>query len=92
MRLMGGESGTGYEYGRLEIFMHGFWSNICSRTVFSPDSTRAACQELGFDGGAALQFPQAFRFGTLNRVCCLPHCGLLEHDHICSCVHSFVCI
>eukprot|EP00892_Ulva_mutabilis_P006138 jgi/Ulvmu1/3897/UM018_0119.1 len=56
LRLQGGESGPGYEYGRLEVFLRGFWSTICDRSGFTPDAAVLACSLLGFDGGAALRF------------------------------------
>jgi len=62
LRLMGGEAGSAFEYGRLEIFLRGFWSNVCSTEVFTPDSAAVACRALGYDGGASLQFPQPFQF------------------------------
>lgn len=60
LRLQGGEAGPSYEYGRLEIFLRGFWSNICSLDTFTPDSARVACAALGFGGGASLIFPTPF--------------------------------
>jgi len=51
---MDGQSGSGYEYGRLEIFRRGFWGNICPS--FTPDAAVVACRILGYDGGAHLQF------------------------------------
>ena len=71
LRLQGGEAGPSYEYGRLEIFLRGFWSNICSVEAFTPDSARVACSALGFDGGASLNFPTAF-FG--DNVVRFPRC------------------
>lgn len=58
---MDGSSGPGYEYGRLEIFVRGFWSTICDNSGFTPDSALVACRALGYDGGAALK---------LGAVCC----------------------
>jgi len=51
-----GDSGPGYEYGRLEIFLRGFWSTVCDEEGFTPNSAAVACRILGFDGGAALRF------------------------------------
>ena len=59
-RLVGGGSGPGYEYGRLEVFLRGFWSNVCNVDGFTPDSAQVACAALGFGGGASLQFFQPF--------------------------------
>eukprot|EP00892_Ulva_mutabilis_P005579 jgi/Ulvmu1/3393/UM016_0009.1 len=56
LRLAEGDSGPGYEYGRLEIFVRGFWSTICDQLGFTPDTALLACSLLGFDGGAALRF------------------------------------
>eukprot|EP00892_Ulva_mutabilis_P005582 jgi/Ulvmu1/3396/UM016_0012.1 len=56
LRLQDGDSGPGYEYGRLEIFLRGFWSTICDNSGFTPDTAVLACSLLGFDGGAALRF------------------------------------
>ena len=56
LRLMDGQVGTSFEYGRLEFFLRGFWSNICDNANFSPDSAMVACSLLGYDGGAALKF------------------------------------
>lgn len=56
LRLMDGEAGPGYEFGRLEIFLNGFWSTICDTESFTPDSAQVACRALGYEGGAALEF------------------------------------
>ena len=69
MRLQGGEAGPSYEYGRLEIFLRGFWNNICSTEAFTPDSARVACSALGFDGGASLWFPRPFSSDNLVGTC-----------------------
>ena len=58
LRLMEGASGPGYQYGRLEILLRGFWNTVCDREGFTPDSAQVACKALGFDGGAALEFRQ----------------------------------
>ena len=55
-RLADGNTGQQYAYGRLEVFLRGFWSNICSSGQFTPDSAQVACRSLGYDGGAALRF------------------------------------
>eukprot|EP00892_Ulva_mutabilis_P004965 jgi/Ulvmu1/2840/UM144_0005.1 len=60
LRLMDGHAGPAYEYGRLEIFLRGFWSTICDTESFTPDSAQVACRLLGYDGGAALKFLTAF--------------------------------
>lgn len=57
---MGGSSGPGFEYGRLEIFARGFWSNVCRAGRFTPDAAQVACRALGYDGGAALRFIQPY--------------------------------
>lgn len=49
-----------FEYGRLEIFERGFWSNICSNGRFTPEAAQVACRALGYDGGAPLRFTQAY--------------------------------
>lgn len=49
-----------YEYGRLEIFARGFWSNVCNNDRFTPDAAQVACRALGYDGGAALRFTQPY--------------------------------
>ena len=59
-RLMGGTSGDGYEYGRLEIFARGFWSNVCNSGRFTPAAAQVACRALGYDGGASLRFTQPY--------------------------------
>ena len=59
-RLGDGSAGPGYEYGRLEIFERGFWSNVCNNDRFTPDSAHVACRALGYDGGASLRFTQAY--------------------------------
>lgn len=60
LRLMDGQEGASFEYGHLEIFLRGFWSNICDNSNFSPDSASVACRLLGYDGGAALKFQATF--------------------------------
>ena len=59
-RIVDGAAGPGYEYGRLEIFDSGFWSNVCNNDRFTPDSAQVACKAFGYDGGAALRFTQSF--------------------------------
>lgn len=61
LRLMDGEAGPGYEYGRLEIFLRGFWSNICDSNGFTPQSARVACTILGYDGGASLDVGEVWQ-------------------------------
>lgn len=60
LRLEDGAAGAMFEYGRLEIFLRGFWSNICDVEAFSPDSAQVACRVLGYDGGSALKFRVPF--------------------------------
>ena len=69
LRLMEGGAGAGFEFGRLEIFLRGFWSNICSGVSesFTQDSAQVACRLLGFDGGASVVFRQPF-IATKNPV------------------------
>eukprot|EP00892_Ulva_mutabilis_P012290 jgi/Ulvmu1/9433/UM051_0061.1 len=57
VRLMESTAGAGFEYGRLEVFIRGFWSGICDTESITPDSAQVACRDLGFDGGASLRFP-----------------------------------
>lgn len=49
-----------WEYGRLEIFVNGFWSNVCSSGRFTPDAAQVACRAVGYDGGAVLRFTQPY--------------------------------
>ena len=63
-RLSKGASGPGYEYGRLEIFLNGLRSDICSGTQFTPNSATLACRLLGYDGGSRLLF--TVRTGSLS--------------------------
>ena len=58
---MEGGSGPGFQYGRLEVFIRGFWSSVCDKNGFTPDAAQVACRQLGFDGGAAVQFTQPFQ-------------------------------
>ena len=60
LRLVQGSSGPGYEYGRLEIFLRGFWSTICDTDGFTPDAAQVACSILGYDGGSSIQFRQPY--------------------------------
>ena len=73
IRLADGGSGSGYQYGRLEVFLRGFWSAVCNGEDenFTPDSAQVACKILGFEGGASLVFRQPY-VETRNRVCPLP--------------------
>ena len=69
-RLVNGSAGPGHEYGRLEIFARGFWSNvllIVCNGRFTPDAAVVACKALGYDGGAALRFTQPYA-GSLGQV------------------------
>ena len=61
-RLADGSADPGgrFEYGRLEIFARGFWSNVCNNGRFTPDSAQVACRALGYDGGAVLRFTQSY--------------------------------
>eukprot|EP00892_Ulva_mutabilis_P012285 jgi/Ulvmu1/9429/UM051_0057.1 len=67
LRLMDSTAGAGFEYGRLEIFVRGFWSTICDTESFTPDSAQVACSLLGYDGGAPLNFMPG-SFGSENQV------------------------
>eukprot|EP00892_Ulva_mutabilis_P004962 jgi/Ulvmu1/2838/UM144_0002.1 len=67
LRLMGGKQEPGFEYGRLEIQRRGIWSTICDTESFTPDSAQVACSILGYDGGASLNFKQAFQQLSLMR-------------------------
>ena len=67
-RLMNGSAGPGYEYGRLEIFERGFWSNVCNEGRFTPDAAQVACRALGYDGGAVLRFRQPYALRSLSQV------------------------
>lgn len=64
VRLSDGAASPGgmWEYGRLEIFANGFWSNVCNREGFTPDAAQVACKALGYNGGAVLSFTQAYTF------------------------------
>ena len=78
-RLVDGSAGAGYEYGRLEIFLRGFWSNVCNGRRFTPDAAQVACRALGYNGGAALRFTQSFastlsQVGFASIVQCPAHC------------------
>lgn len=64
MRLVEGEKTSAFEYGRLEIFLNGFWSNICDIESFTPDSAQVACSILGYAGGTSLNFRQAYLIGS----------------------------
>eukprot|EP00892_Ulva_mutabilis_P004917 jgi/Ulvmu1/2798/UM141_0005.1 len=41
-----------YTYGRLEVFLRGFWRNVCPTERFTPASAHVACRQLGYEGGA----------------------------------------
>eukprot|EP00892_Ulva_mutabilis_P008499 jgi/Ulvmu1/6020/UM260_0004.1 len=56
LRLTDGQVGVAYEYGRLELFLRGFWRAICDLDSFTPASANVACSILGYDGGAPLEF------------------------------------
>eukprot|EP00892_Ulva_mutabilis_P011626 jgi/Ulvmu1/8836/UM049_0016.1 len=53
LRLEDGGSGDGYAYARLEVFLRGFWGNVCNAVPprafstlgvrFTPDSLQVAC-------------------------------------------------
>eukprot|EP00892_Ulva_mutabilis_P007859 jgi/Ulvmu1/5445/UM223_0006.1 len=58
IRLMDGRTEPGFEYGRLEIFLRGFWSTICSSA--SAEFASVSCRILGYDGGASLTFSEPF--------------------------------
>lgn len=57
-----------WEYGRLELFTRGFWSNVCNNGRFTPDAAQVACKALGYDGGASLRFTQPYS-DSLSPVC-----------------------
>eukprot|EP00892_Ulva_mutabilis_P007273 jgi/Ulvmu1/4918/UM202_0003.1 len=81
LRLMGGQSGPAYEYGRLEILLRGIWSSICDRPSITPDSAQLACRLLGYDGGAALEFRGAYVFRFDSQVLAAPiPAALVELD------------
>eukprot|EP00892_Ulva_mutabilis_P004970 jgi/Ulvmu1/2845/UM144_0010.1 len=68
LRMMGGEERESFAYGRLEIFVRGFWSSVCDAAGFTPDAAQVACRAVGYDGGASLEFRQPFSGGGVNHV------------------------
>ena len=92
-RLVDGTAGPGYEYGRLEIFMRGFWSNVCNNDRFTPDAAQVACKALGYDGGAALRFTQPY-VRSLSQVRHSSGCTSCHEPPLHNRVHSrrFFCI
>ena len=54
LRIEGGDVTPEAVYGRLQIFLNGFWGDICSTESFTPDAAQVACKVLGYDGGAQL--------------------------------------
>ena len=64
LRLVEGEKTFAFSYGRLEVFLNGFWGTICDRESFTPDSAQVACSILGYDGGTSLNFRQAYLIGS----------------------------
>lgn len=63
--------GPGYEYGRLEVFDAGFWTDV---RRLSPDAAEEACRAFGYDGGAAPRFTETFAAFQNSRI---PVCELL---------------
>lgn len=55
-----------WEYGRLEIFRQGIWTNIQGLSAMA--SADVACKSLGYDGGASLQFGQPSYQSDLQRL------------------------
>ena len=53
---MDGQRTNNYEFGRLEVFLNGFWSNIWDKESFTPDSAVVACRILGYDGGTSITY------------------------------------
>ena len=96
LRLVAGGAGAGYEFSRLEIFLRGFWSNICDLDSFTPATGQVACRALGYDGGGPLEFRQELSFGEANEVIsrsfpapqhiCTPCTGC----SLCCCVPAFL--
>eukprot|EP00892_Ulva_mutabilis_P004922 jgi/Ulvmu1/2801/UM141_0009.1 len=56
----GGKMAAEYMYGRLEVFLRGFWRNVCPTERFTPASAHVACRQLGYDGGAGFLFLRPF--------------------------------
>lgn len=54
LRLVNGEKTIYFEFGRLEVFLNGFWGNVCDKESFTPDSALVACRILGYDGGTSI--------------------------------------
>lgn len=75
---MEGGAGPEYQYGRLEIFIRGFWSAVCDKKGFTPAAALVACRALGFDGGAAIQFIQSYGGSAENEVLSLSSASLLD--------------
>lgn len=78
LRLEDGAAGAAFEYGRLEIFVRGFWSNICDVEAFTPDSAQVACRALGYDGGSALKFRVPFQRSRIESE--VRHAGSAQSD------------
>ena len=96
-RLEDGQSGPGYEYGRLEVFRRGFWGNVGVADFSTPvndaltlASVQVACTDIGFDGGAVLRFAipyQTFPGPVISvKIASFRPCGHLTHDiPLCHC-------
>lgn len=54
LHIVGGEETPDFVYGRLRVFLNGFWGEVCSTESLTPDAAQAACKVLGYDGGAQL--------------------------------------
>ena len=73
LRLADGNGSVtqGFAFGRLEVFLRGFWSNVCSpvERPFPPESAKVACRGLGYDGGETLLFGLPYSSGLDSPVC-----------------------
>jgi deleted-in-malignant-brain-tumors protein 1 len=60
LRLVGGAS-----YGRVEVFLNGYWSIICDDGSWSRVDSNVACKQLGFTGPAVAEYGLFERNGGL---------------------------
>lgn len=91
---MEGAAGLGFEYGRLEIFRGGRWGNVCQGGTFTPDSAQVACRQLGYDGGARLDWLLPYSFGlerSLVRARPAGSPAAVSHNCAVSCMPAGTC-
>lgn len=80
MRLVDGGEVSNWKFGKLQVFLEGSWSQVCS-TNFGPEAVAVACRQLGYGEGTLLPQPlQEYYYEPLASTIIFPQVGIIGVD------------